>query len=137
MMHAASTAYSISAPVLSCWSRVIGVQVEPLAFGDQVHHLPAGHARRADRARQLEQQIGAHPGVVVSRRMSENFERQRVKAVAGEHGDRFAERLVNGRLPAPQIGVVHARQVVVDQRIDVDRLDGAADPQCARRVDRE
>ena len=106
-------------------------QVELLAFGGEVHHLPAGHARRADRARQLEHQVGAHPGVVVGRRMGEDFERQRVQAVAGEHGLGLAERLVDGRLAAPQVGVVHARQIVVDQRIDVDRLDRAADPKRA------
>ncbi len=40
-------------------------------------------------------------------------------------------------LAAPQIGVVHARQVVVDQRIDVDRLDRAADAQRPVAPDRE
>ena len=137
MMHAASTAYSISAPVLSCCSRVIAGRSSSLAFGGQVHHLPAGHARRPGGPRQLEHQVGAHPRVVVGRGMGEDLERQRVEAVAGEHRLGLAKRLVDGRLAAPQVGVVHARQIVVDQRIDVDRLDRAADAKRALAVDRE
>ena len=95
--------------------------------------MPAG----PDRAGQLEHQLGADPGVVVGRRMREDFERQRVQAVPGKHGLGLAERLVHGRLAAPQVGVVHARQIVVDQRIDVDRLDRAADSKRAIGVDRE
>ena len=127
MMHAASTAYSISAPVLSCCSRVIAGEVELLPFGGEVHHLPARHAVRPRRARELEHQLGAHPRILVRGRMREDFERQRVQAVAGKHRRRLAERLVHRRLAAPQLGIVHARQIVVDQRIDMDRLDRAAD----------
>ena len=129
MMHAASTAYSISAPVLSCCSRVIDGKVELLPLGSEVHHLPAGHSGRSRGARQLEHQVGPHPRILVRRRMGEDLERQRVKAVAGEHRFRLAEGLVDGRLAPPEIGIVHARQIVVDQRIDVDRLDRAADAQ--------
>ena len=38
---------------------------------------------------------------------------------------------------APHVIVVHAGQIVVDQRIDVDRLDGGADADGAALVDRE
>ncbi len=73
----------------------------------------------------------------MGRRMREDLERQRVQAVAGEHRGRLPERLVQRRLPAPKLGVIHARQVVVDQRVDVDRLDRAADPKRALAIDRE
>jgi hypothetical protein len=69
--------------------------------------------------------------------MGEDLERQRVQAVAGKHRLRLAERLVHRRLAAPQVGIVHARQIIVDQRIDVDRLDRAADAQRTLGVDRE
>ena len=88
-------------------------------------------------ARQLEHQLAPHPWVVVGRGIGEDLERQRVQAVPGEHRLRLAERLVHRRLAAPQVGVVHARQIVVDQRIDVDRLDRAADAQRPVAVDGE
>ena len=85
--------------------------------------MPAG----PDGARQLEHQLGADERVLVGRRIGEDLERQGVEAVAGEHRGRLAERLVHGRLAAAQVVIVHARQIVVDQRIDVDRLDRGAD----------
>ena len=65
----------------------------------------------------------------MGRGIGEDLEGERVEAVAGKHRLRLAEGLVHGRLAAPQVGIVHARQIVVDQRIDVDRLDRAADAQ--------
>ena len=67
------------------------------------------------------------------RGVREDFERQRVKAVSGKHGFSLAEGLVDRRLAAPQVRIVHARQIVVDQRINVDRLDRAADAKRASR----
>jgi hypothetical protein len=58
--------------------------------------------------------------------VGENFERQRMQAVPGEHRRGLAERLVDGRLAAPEVIIVHARQVVVDQAVDVDALDRGA-----------
>ena len=73
----------------------------------------------------------------MGRGIGEDVERERVQAVAGEHRLGLAESLVHRRLAAAQIGIVHARQIVVDQRIDVDRLDRAADAQRSIAVDRE
>ncbi len=103
-----------------------------LALGDEVEHLAARHPPRARRARQLQHQVGTHPRIVVSRRVRENLERQRVQAIPGEDGIRLAERLVEGRLAAPKVGIVHARQVVVDQRIGMNQFDGA----CGRHRER-
>ena len=60
-----------------------------------------------------------------------------MKAVAGEHSFSLTERFVDGRLAAPEVRIVHARQVVVDQRIDVDRFDRTADAHRTVAVDRE
>src|SRR5262249_771912 len=49
--------------------------------------------------------------------------------VAGQDRDRLAEHLVRGRLAAPEVVVVHRRQVVVDERVRVDHLDGAGEGQ--------
>ena len=60
-----------------------------------------------------------------------------MERVAGEDRGRFVERAVHGRLAAPQIVVVHARQIVVDQRVDVDALDRERDPHRPVAVDVE
>ena len=54
-----------------------------------------------------------------------DFKRLRQQRVARQHGDAFAEHLVVGRLAAAEIVVVHRRQIVVDERVGVDALDGA------------
>jgi hypothetical protein len=69
--------------------------------------------------------------------MGDNLEGQSVQAVAGEDRRRLAEGLVSGRLAAAEVVVVHRRQIVMDQRIDVNRFDGGGDPQGALRVDGE
>jgi hypothetical protein len=69
--------------------------------------------------------------------MGEDIERESVQAVAGKDRRSLAEFLVNRSLSAPQLGIVHARQIVMDQRIDVDRFDRAADPKRALAVDRK
>ena len=56
-----------------------------------------------------------------------SLERERQQRIARQQRQRFAEDLVAGRAPAPQIIVVHARQVVMNQRIGVDQFDSAAD----------
>ena len=48
----------------------------------------------------------------------------REQRVARQHGRRLAVDDVHGRAPAPRGVVVHARQVVVDQRVGVHELDG-------------
>ena len=105
--------------------------VELLPLGDQVEHLPSGHALRARGARHFQHQIGPDERILMGCGVGDDLERQVVKAIAGQHRGRFVEGAVDGRLAAAQIVIVHARQVVVDQRIDVDRLDrrtGADDP---------
>ena len=56
-----------------------------------------------------------------------DFKRLRQQRVARQHGDAFAEDFVVGRFAAAVIVVVHRRQIVVDERIGVDALDGAGE----------
>ena len=49
----------------------------------------------------------------------------RQQGVPGQYGDRLAEHLVVGRIAAPEVVVVHGRQVVMDQGIGMDHLHGA------------
>lgn len=48
------------------------------------------------------------------------------KRVSGKNGDVFAEDSVVSGLPAAEIVVVDAREVVVDQRHGVEHFDGAS-----------
>src|SRR6478736_7161666 len=60
-----------------------------------------------------------------------------MQAVAGENRLGFTESLVQCRLAPPKVCIVHAWKVVVDERVNVDRLDRAADAQRACPIDRE
>ena len=91
--------------------------------------MPAGPAARASSSDQL----GADERILVGRLVGEHLEGERVERIAGEDRGAFVEGAVQGRLAAPQIVIVHARQIVVDQRIDVDALDRERDPQRPRR----
>ena len=83
--------------------------------------------------------VDVGPGLFTGMRvgLAENFERPALQRVAGKNGGRFVKRLVRGRLAAPQIVIVHAGKVVVDQRIYVNALDREAHPQCPFPVDME
>ena len=98
----------------------------PSAF--QVRDLPGNQLQRAGGFGDLQNQIAvriARPAFG----LRGDFKRLRQQRVARQHGDAFAEHLVVGRLAAAEIVVVHRRQIVVDERIGVDALDGARERQ--------
>jgi hypothetical protein len=64
----------------------------------------------------------------------QDLERERLHRVAGEHRLGDAELHVHRRLAAAEHVVVHARQVVVDERIGVDQLDAQAARIAASRL---
>ena len=55
----------------------------------------------------------------------EDFKRDSQQPVAGEDGHTFAEDFVRSGPAAAEVVVVHAGEVVVDERVSVDALDGA------------
>ena len=57
----------------------------------------------------------------------EDFEGAGLQRVSGEDGDGFAEGHMAGGLAAAQIVVVERGQVVVDERVGVQHLDGCAE----------
>ena len=89
----------------------------------QVLHLAGDEPQAAGRKRQFFHQQ-AH-GIAL-RRLALGHERERLRhqRVAREHGDAFAEHFVVGRTTAAQVVVVHARQIVVDERVGVNAFDG-------------
>ena len=89
-------------------------------FGLKVGHLAGHHARRAGRLGQdLHAPQRRRPRPDLARH---HLERQRQEAVPGQDRRGLVERPVAGRSAAPQVVVVHRRQVVVDQRIGVHHL---------------
>ena len=84
--------------------------------------MPATPAARA-RPAQSAARIAASR---IGPRIGENFEGERLQGVARQNGGRLVEGAVSRRAAAPQIVVVHRRQIVVDQGIGVDALDRRA-----------
>jgi hypothetical protein len=100
--------------------------IQRLADRSQVDRLAASHAAGA--AGVSEQ--GNHfelPTRLVEWLAGEKLESQRLQAVADQQGGWFVEFNMAGRAAATQHVVVHARQVVMNQRIGVDQFDRAAD----------
>ena len=90
------------------------------AAAGEIEHLAAGHAAEAGGRGKARDQLGAHRRVGVGGRVGENGEGQRQQRVAGEDRGRLVEGPVHGRPPAPEVVVVHRRQVVMDEAVAVD-----------------
>ena len=67
----------------------------------------------------------------------QDVEGKRQQAIAGENRGRFVVFLVRRRLPAPQVVIVHGRQVVVHQRIAMHAFQGRTGHQSLPARDRE
>ena len=94
------------------------------AFAFQVRHLPGDELQRAGGFRDFQNDFV----VRIARKifaLRGDLKRLRQQRVAREHGDAFAENFVVGRLAPAEIVVVHRGQIVVDERVGVDALDGA------------
>ena len=107
-------------------------RLEPAAGRGEVECLAARHARRSARAREQADHLDARRiGDARHRLVREQVEGEHLQRVAGEDRRRLVERPVRRRPAATQVVVVHRGQVVVDERIGVDQLDGGG-----RRVER-
>ena len=97
----------------------------------QIDRLAAGHAESAAGLRQHVDQPQTDRRCGRQRRIArQQLKGQRLQGIAHQHRGGLIERLVTGRPAAAQIIVIHRRQIVVHQRIDVHELDGAG-----RRLD--
>jgi farnesyl diphosphate synthase len=88
----------------------------------------------ADKARD---QLATDMRVLVRLRLRQDLEGEGQQRVAGEDGGRLVEPLVGGGPAAAQVIVVHARQVVVDQRIGMDAFDRCGDAQGGAAINPE
>ena len=100
-----------------------------LTGGLQVDGLSADHAVRRPPPRRRPRARAASAATIAGSSVGgfarEQRERFGVQPVAGENRDAVAVHDVQRRTSAAQRVVVHRRQVVVDQRVGVDQLDGA------------
>ena len=97
-----------------------------LAF--QIRDLPGDELQRAAGLRHFQHEVAvgvARPAF----RQRGDLEGLREQRVAREHGDAFAEDFVVRWFAATEIVVVHRGQIVVDERVGVDTLDGARERQ--------
>ena len=101
----------------------LGRGLEVFAF--EVEHLAADHALDgADGVGDEADDLDGCGGRAVE--AGEHFKGAGLQRVAGEDGDGFAKDHVAGGLAAAQVVVVEGGQVVVDERVGVQHLDGRA-----------
>ena len=81
---------------------------------------------------EVARQFATNPAVGVRSGIRQNFERERVKRIPCENRSGLVERLVHRWLAAPKIVIVHAGQIVMDQRMDMDTFDCEPGAQCLR-----
>jgi hypothetical protein len=109
---------------------------QPAALGIEIDGLPAGHAERSrgvgEQAHEVDHLPGIEPG-----RVRQHLERERLQCVRGEDRRGLVELAVHRGLAAPQVVVVHRRQVVVHQRERVQQLDRSGRGIEQRRVERQ
>ena len=110
-----------------------GCQIETPALALKVEHLSADHAVRAGRA--------AHLGDDGDERFrgsallaQHDLEGERQQSVACEHRDSIAKNLVVRGLAASIVVVVHRGQIVVNQGIRMNHLNGASRRQEGRAI---
>ena len=94
---------------------VLAIEIEELT-ADHAAGARRAHQHRDDRAADVVRKPKA-----ASRRKT-GTRRERDHRDAGRHGDAHAEHAMHGRAPAAHVVVVHARQVVVHERISVHDL---------------
>ena len=124
----------MSAPVfIACRRAISSVESGAAAVSAAMSSIwpPTMPARPAARARPA-QSAARISALGVGARIGEDLEGERLQRVAGEDGGRLVEGAVGGRPAAPQVVVVHRRQIVVDQRIGVQALDRGAGAEAAR-----
>jgi hypothetical protein len=98
----------------------------------QIQHLATRHAGRSSSPGELDHQLGSHLRFWMRLDVAENFERKREQGIACQNRGCFIIGTVNGRLSAPQIVIVHARQIVVNERMNVNAFHSECCPQGMR-----
>jgi hypothetical protein len=70
---------------------------------------------------QSRHQFNPHKGIAAGRRIGQKFKRKALQSVARQNRRRLIKGDMQRRLAMAQRVIVHAGQIVMDQRIDMDR----------------
>jgi hypothetical protein len=97
-----------------------GVHVFVLGGRKEVKHLPAGHAIGPRCRCQVTGKLSANLPAWVSARIAQDLEGNGEQGIAGEDRRGFIISQMDSRLASPQIVVIHARQVIMDERMNVN-----------------
>ena len=91
------------------------------AYAGAINRLPSGHAGAACGARELRNSL--HDQGRRDRHLRQQLKSQGLKRIASQHGAGLIKLHVHGRTTTPQLVVIHARQVVMNQRVGMDQFD--------------
>ena len=81
----------------------------------EIDHLSADHTGCTGGGGEFRDEIASYRRIAVGVGMGQHPEGCGQQTVSGENRRRLVELLVAGRSPAPEVAVVHRRQVVMDQ----------------------
>ena len=112
-------------------------EIEPVLSGFHIDHLTAHHAFATGGTGQFCDELASHFRGRVSFGRGQDGKSQRLQAIAGQYRRCFIERSMRRRSAAAQIIVVHAWQIVMYQRIGVQKLNGCRHSQGALGLDPE
>jgi hypothetical protein len=101
------------------------------AFRGEVEELATDHAPQPGGPGEPQDELGPDGAVRIGPRIRQDLEGEGLEGIARQDGRCFVEGPVDGRPATAEIIVVHGRQVVVDQGIAVQQLDGAPGPQAS------
>lgn len=96
------------------------------AFALQINHLSGHQLTASGSVGEFVNSIG-HGITGPAAATGGEFERDGQERITSQDGDTFAENFVGGRLAAPEIVVVHAGQIIVNQGIGMNAFDGAGE----------
>ena len=95
----------------------------------EIDHLAADHAGGAGGLGQYQGELGAPSGLACGLFVRQHFEGLGQQAVTGQDGRGLVELAVDRRPATPQVGIVHGRQIVVDETVAVHHFDGGGGSQ--------
>lgn len=91
-------------------------------FRVEIERLTTSHSGPARGARKTQRKFSTNRCVGMRSRRSENFECERQQRVTSEDRGRLVKLKMHGGTAAPEIIVIHGRQIVMNQRVTVDTL---------------
>ena len=103
------------------------------SLSSQIEHLSTHHAAHTGSSRQTAHQLQPHPWIGMHLRAGDHIEGQRKQSITRQNGSGLVKGLVHSRLAAPQIIIIHHRQIIMDQRIAMDTFQSRRSNQCPIR----